>query len=260
MIKILSSGLDYDKFTFPCGELHVRLKDKYPDSRYGVHQTDVEWEFERTEEIVELLLLVDALRHTGTKLRTLRIPYVPFGRQDRVCSQGEPLSIYVIAKLINSCKAESVEIVDPHSDVTTALIDNVFVKEQYEVFLTHWYDNPERDYYLISPDAGAEKKVYKLASLLQGCKGVVTCSKQRNLETGEIVGVHVNDLIDAGRTCYIVDDICDGGRTFIEIAKQLKERGVGKIVLMVTHGFFTKGLDVFDGLIDEIYTRKGRVK
>ena len=62
---------------------------------------------------------------------------------------------------------------------------------------------------------------------------------------------------------YIVDDICDGGRTFIEIAKYLKEADSidsSRIHLMVTHGFFTKGLGVFDGLIDHIYTRKGKIK
>ena len=89
---------------------------------------------------------------------------------------------------------------------------------------------------------------------------VVECSKLRNINTGEIRGTKVHSTGFLNHDCVIVDDICDGGRTFIEIAKVLKQKGAGKIKLYVTHGIFSKGLDVFDGLIDEIYTMKGRVK
>ena len=114
--------------------------------------------------------------------------------------------------------------------------------------------------YLLSPYGGALKKIYKLAAI---CKpiGVVECSKIRNVSSGEIIGVNVPFHMGVATNFVIVDDICDGGRTFTEIAKVLKTKNPdNKVILMVTHCFFTKGLEVFDGLIDEIYTRKGKVK
>ena len=73
--------------------------------------------------------------------------------------------------------------------------------------------------------------------------------------TGNITKTTVLHDDFGGKDCVIVDDICDGGRTFIELAKVLKERGAGKIGLFVTHGIFSQGVGVlFDNGIDFIYT------
>lgn len=246
-------GFKYEKFNFPVGEMHVRLKDCLPHG-----YVNIIFNFERNEEVLELLLICDALKRKGIGLEILQMDYVPFGRQDRVAVNGEPLSVSVFAELINSCGFKQVRIIDPHSDVTPALIKNCVITQQHEVF--EKYFNGLKDFYLVSPDGGALKKIYKLAEKVE-CKEVIECSKIRNVKTGEIAGIKVNfngSLM--GIDCFIVDDICDGGRTFIEIAKALQSKGAGKITLMVTHGFFTKGLSVFDGLIDEIFTLKGKIK
>jgi ribose-phosphate pyrophosphokinase len=83
---------------------------------------------------------------------------------------------------------------------------------------------------------------------------MIQSKKVREPSTGKITRTVVlaNDL--SGKTAIITDDICDGGYTFIKIAEQLKEKNVEKIILYVTHGIFSKGLSVFEGLIDEIYT------
>jgi ribose-phosphate pyrophosphokinase len=248
---ITTQGFAYKKIQFPCGEPHVRITDTSPN-----RLCSVTLDFERADEIVELLLVADALRRHGLRLRELVIPYVPFGRQDRVAAHGDCFSLKVFADLINGLRLDRVVVTDPHSDVTTALINNCEVIGQDQVFAPilagfgyHW---------LVSPDAGAAKKIHKLST--PNTIGVIECSKRRNVRTGEIEGVVVHSEDIEHIDCVIVDDICDGGRTFVEIAKVLRQRRPGRIVLMVTHGFFTKGLSVFDGLIDEVYTRKGRVK
>lgn len=247
---MITSTIPYKSFKFPVGEPHVQVT--------WSGNADITWEFESVGEIVELLLLKDALMRRGCKINRLTIPYVPFGRQDRVMTLGEPLSIAVMCQLINSLEANRVIITDPHSDVTPALLNNCTVIEQHEVFTTCFPISFGMTY-LVSPDGGALKKIYKLAKVTS--LGVLECSKQRNVSTGEITGVYIPGITKLGGiTCVIVDDICDGGRTFVELAKELQARGAKRIILMVTHGFFTKGLQVFDGLIDEIYTRKGRVK
>lgn len=254
---IIPIGFRYEKFNFPCGEMHIKIK--------GSCKKDVSmvFNFEKNEDIIELLLVCNALKYRGLTLHTLNIPYVPFSRQDRINEQGECFSLEVFAILVNSCGAKRVVIEDPHSDVTTALIKNCVVIKQHEIMKQYFKSKePSSDYFfLISPDGGALKKIYNLAALVSfHCAGVIKCDKIRNIKNGEITGVTVHAENLSGKDCYIIDDICDGGRTFIEIAKQLKKRNCGKIKLLVTHGFFTKGLEVFDELIDEVYTKGRRVK
>ena len=248
---IITTDIDFKKFNFPCGEPHIRI-DNVKSSF-----TDIVFEFEKSEEILDLLLLCNAAKEQGIKIRNLTIPYVPFGRQDRVAERGDSFSLKVFSQLVNSIEADKVVVYDPHSDVTTVLIDRCEIVNQYDI-LNYVFKN-KNDFYLICPDGGALKKIYKLATSLN-CVSVVECTKIRDTKTGKILGSHVYaDNLD-GKDCYIADDICDGGATFIGIAKELRKLNCGKIILAVTHGFFTKGLQVFDGLIDEIYTRKGRIK
>lgn len=248
----IQCNIEHQLIRFPVGELHVRL-----NGDFRMRQADVTWNFHSSDDIIELLLFVDALHRAESVLSILRIPYFPFSRQDRVNLPGETLSIAVMAMLINGLDAKRVIITDPHSDVTPALIDRCDIIPQHEVF---------KDYFpimfgktvLISPDGGALKKIYKLAEITQ--LEVIECGKVRNVTTGAITGTRVPVENLGHACCVIVDDICDGGRTFVELAKALRASNAGKIILMVTHGFFTQGLQVFDGLIDEIYTKDGRVK
>lgn len=243
-------GFTHEKFNFPCGEMHVKVNFQGNDA-------GVIFNYEKNEDIIELLLVCDAIKRAGGRLVELHMPYIPFGRQDRVNVLGECFSLKVFADLINGLGFSDVVVTDPHSDVSSALLNNCIIVRQDQVFDGVLKD--KSDFWLVSPDAGALKKIYLLSKNVT-CNGVVQCSKNRNVMTGEITGVEVNINDLWGKDCYIVDDICDGGRTFTEIAKILKVKNCGKIILLVTHGFFTKGLGVFDELIDEIYTLKGKIK
>ena len=260
---MIKSSLKHETFTFPAGEMHVRLKVE--DERSP--SVNVTWEFKKSEDIVELLLYCNALKEAGYVLSTLEIPYFPFSRQDRVAVPGECFSLRVMCDLVNSLKAERVIIYDPHSHVLPALLDNVSVVSQASIFaasvreLKFKAQDGGRSAVLIAPDAGALKKTYELAACAGGLD-VVTAFKHRDPKTGDITNTEIvakpNEL--DGKTCIIVDDICDGGRTFVEIAKVLRRDHLPqRVILMVTHGLFTKGFGVFDGLIDEFYTRAGKV-
>jgi ribose-phosphate pyrophosphokinase len=261
----------YTKFNFPAGEMHIQLVGPWIEDG-GIN--DVEWTFEKNEDIIELLLYCNAMKEHNIQLGKLTIPYVPFGRQDRVSVPGESFSLRMFCELVNNLNAESVEVWDPHSDVIPALINRCSVVTQASIFApiintrySEWvvFAQEAVPYFIISPDGGALKKIYKLTPHLNHCQGVIECSKLRNVKTGEITEtkVHAGDFEASleDSKCIIVDDICDGGRTFIEISKVLKTKyRVNSVILCVTHGLFTKGLDVFDGIIDEIFTRNGRVK
>ena len=106
---------------------------------------------------------------------------------------------------------------------------------------------------LLAPDAGALKKTYKIAKTIEYGKEVIFCEKQRNTKTGEITGTKIYTNAIKDKMFIIFDDICDGGRTFIEIAKVLKAQGAKKVILAVSHGIFSKGLEPLFEYIDEVF-------
>jgi ribose-phosphate pyrophosphokinase len=83
---------------------------------------------------------------------------------------------------------------------------------------------------------------------------VVECSKSRDVKTGKLTGfkVYAEDL--EGKDCLIVDDICDGGGTFIGLAGELKKKNAGNLYLAVTHGIFSKGFEELEKCFDKIFT------
>jgi ribose-phosphate pyrophosphokinase len=254
MIEIYNGieKVGYKQFIFPGGEVSIRL-DQRPKNSHPI--TTIEANLQSPTEIVELLMVTDAVKRMFTRSKiTLYMLYVPYARQDRVSVPGEALSIKVMADLINSQNYANVEIWDPHSDVTTALINNLTVVEQHELASTI----PDIDWantILVAPDAGAAKKIYKLAAI-RGSE-VITAYKVRDPVTGNITATKVDSntstFVGSNKRFLIVDDICDGGRTFTELAKVLKKWTDMPVDLYVTHGIFSKGMSVFDGLIDNIY-------
>ena len=235
-IDILS-GM-YEVHQFSGGELQVTVKS-------CPTEVDIVAHLKSAHDIMELMLVVDAIRRMGGRsIKTLHIPYFPYARQDRVCAKGQSLSVKVMADLINSLNVPVVHITDPHSDVTPALINNCVVTEQHTIIPNEVYRNKV----VVCPDAGAEKKIIKL--------GVpyVMATKVRNPETGEIIKTTVPEPEELhGYDYIIIDDICDGGRTFIELAKVLKKHGANSVDLYVTHGIFSNGLQPILSHIDHIY-------
>lgn len=270
-LKVFFGGhnIPLSSFVFPGGEVSVKLEASPNEGPLLIEAI-----LRNSEDIMKLLMLTDAIRRNfnGFNLPiTLSMPYVPYARQDRVMVPGESLSIKVFCDLINSQKYDQVLISDPHSDVTPALLNNCTVYSQAELLderlpfgekhhnLGASWDrvaNIKRAFIentvLVAPDAGASKKIGEVAKVC-GFTEVVQASKVRDVATGKILEttVHSNHIGD--RNFLIVDDICDGGRTFIELAKVLRPLTNGKIILYVTHGIFSAGLGVFKGIIDEIY-------
>jgi len=110
---------------------------------------------------------------------------------------------------------------------------------------------------VICPDKGAVQRTRAIVNAFEKDfqpEPIVYCEKVRDPATGQIT--HTDIKVDSleGRTAIITDDICDGGYTFIKVAEQLRAKGASKVILFVTHGIFSKGLDVFDGLIDHVFT------
>jgi ribose-phosphate pyrophosphokinase len=240
--------IQFESFTFAGGEPHIKINPNFDTSK----SITVTHRLNSFNDLGLLCLAVDALQRMGVVLDTLLIPYFPAARQDRVMIKGEPLSVKVYADIINHLHFKKVVVFDAHSEVTPALLNHCEVITNHK-FIKNVIQNIRNDVLLISPDGGALKKIYKVSEFLGGVE-VVECSKSRDVKTGKLTGfkVYSDDL--RGQNCLIVDDICDGGGTFIGLAEELKKKNAGKLYLAVSHGIFSRGFDELSKHFEMIFT------
>ncbi|GLR16033.1 ribose-phosphate diphosphokinase [Portibacter lacus] len=239
--------IEFEAFTFHGGEPHIKIKSDLTK----VEAVTISHRIQSFNDMGLFLVAVDALRRMGVKNISAYIPYFPAARQDRVMIPGEALSVKVYADLFNAVKLNEITVFDPHSEVTPAVLDHCNAIDNHS-FIKEVLTDLSDDVILISPDGGALKKIYKLAAKLQDYD-VVECSKSRDVKTGKLSGFQVYHEDLEGRDCLIVDDICDGGGTFMGLAGALKEKNAGKLYLAVSHGIFSKGTEKLNEVFDGIY-------
>jgi ribose-phosphate pyrophosphokinase len=240
---------DIESWKFPGGEIGVRLSDT--DLKLA-QSTKIYARLRNSDDIIKLMMVVDAIRRRSLFDITAYIPYVPYARQDRVCNPGEALSIKVMSDIINSLEFKKISVFDPHSNVTTALLKRCEAIPNY-VLVAHATNKLRlKNLKFVSPDEGAEKKIFHLGKFISNFQ-VARAGKKRNLATGEIIETVLYDDV-SGYDCLVCDDLCDGGRTFIELAKKLKDGGAKDLYLVVSHGIFSAGLDELLKYYTKIFT------
>lgn len=240
--------------TFPAGEVHVRINDNEGYCPQG--KVTLKANLRSSNDVLWLLNVTDAVRRKygyDTDIKLI-MPYIPYAQQDRVCNEGESLSINVFANLINSQGYSEVVVYDPHSDVAPALIDNCTVVEQHRFIENINLD--KNNTILVSPDAGANKKTFKVVQKT-GFQEFIRADKTRDTLTGDVTETTIFSSKERinGKDLLIVDDLCIGGKTFIELTKKLKELTTGDIYLYTTHGIYSKGVHVLiNAGIKHLYT------
>ena len=248
----VGTNINVGQMPVDCGIFDIVVQLKFGGSENNIEKA-VDRKFSINDDLMALAFTVDALKHQYPLASLhLDMPYVPYARQDRVCSPGEAHQLKVTANLINGMGFATVTSVDAHSAVSEAVFDRFYTLDQIAVFSkikTNW-----SDVYIVAPDQGATKKAEAFAKAVNAA-GVITCAKIREMSTGKITGLKVLDHVPTSCNILVLDDLCDGGRTFIEVSKALQtNRDIMKIELAVTHGLFSKGVDVVKDYYDEIYT------
>lgn len=228
---------------FPDNQPHVDL----PDTIQPNTEVKVITRLATANDVMHLLQISDALDTIGAVKDSLEIAYLMAARYDRNMRYGDSFDLRVIAKLINSCNFERVFLQDVHSKVATNLIERSANRTNY--YLVTQYKRP--DAVLIVPDNGALGKALDYGKWNRNIVAVVRCDKSRDLDTGRVTLTVRNPEKCEGRNCIIIDDICDGGATFLAIAEQIKP---AHLTLMVTHGIFSKGFGKLAEAFDEIIT------
>ena len=273
----------YEISRFPDGQQSLRLVEGGYNTFQSLRDSDqahgimIKSRLNTFSDLELIICATQALKEVGVKNIELYIPYCIGARSDRKFMEGGINYVKtVIAPIINSQGYNKVTILDPHSDVLEACINN-FKKEDnidlvsfalVDYFLSKGFETWSAENFenvrFISPDAGALKKVFHVAEAVKYRNEVIIASKHRNLETGKIDYTNVPMSVhDADKDVFIIDDICDGGRTFIEIAKavdevrklssSVKRENYGKNYLIVTHGIFSFGFDFLVQHFDGIY-------
>ena len=250
--------IEFEKFSFPSGcEPHFKLKEGISRATERVVITH---RIQKADHLIEIMLAADALRRCQVKSLCLVLPYLPFARQDRMMDYGEPLSVKVMADILNSLNFDRVVLFDVHSEVSLALINNSVSIRNYWLVKDVLKDykggvgpfDKELPYVIVSPDAGAYKKIFHLCQAINYTGEIVQGTKVRDTTTGKIKGMSIDKTDLSGKNAFIIDDICDGGGTFIGLAEKLKDAGAEKVGLVVSHGIFSKGTDLPG--IDHIWT------
>jgi ribose-phosphate pyrophosphokinase len=256
------SSIKFKVNRFPDGQQSVTL-EMGMDHLTAKHSGHVRI-YSRLNTFRDLELIIcatAALRNTGIQSLSLYTPYFMGARSDRRFTEGDANYLkQVICPIINAQKFDAVIVLDPHSDVLEACLDNFEKVDNHSIVKYALTDidnkNDAQDrIVLVSPDAGAYKKIFDVAQKF-GIRKIITATKVRDIKTGKILHTEIPVLDQHEDLKYvIVDDICDGGRTFIELAKAIHDsRPTAEVYLIVTHGIFSNSFYELSKHIKKVYS------
>lgn len=232
------TGVGCEIINFPDGEKHLKIKrlDRKDTVAIVCRITN-------SDDLFLLMQLSDILNRQCVTVEKIVIPYLMTMRCDRLFSLEQPFSLKIIANVINSFKAKKVVIIEPHSNICLDLIKNSEAKYTSKGLL-------EYPTAVCFPDKGALDR-YAHCMLM---RPYITCSKVRDLETGKITSFGIDDVREykEGEDIIVIDDLCDGGATFVGIANKLRELKPKSLTLAVTHAVQMGGIENVSRVYDRV--------
>ena len=213
---------------FPNGETFINTQELNIKE-----QNIIKLKFQGDEDIMHLVFLKKYLDENNQSA-SLKIGYIPYSRMDR--TEGIALfTLKYFCQVINSLNFNIVDVYEPHSDVSVALIDRVRVVNKSAEMARNMIrelSKKQEKLFVVYPDAGAQKRYSKQIKY----DNILTANKERDFKTGNIKSLEITGKYAGGSfNAIIVDDLCSRGGTFMLTAKKLKEMGAKDIYLVVTH-------------------------
>lgn len=259
-INLSDSSLIYEHFNYPAGETQVRIIPSEVEAVRNAEEIRVSARLRTPSAIIKLALLTNAIRGLNdTAFRRLILPYLPYGRADRRFRDGDCFGLQTFAQIINGLMYDHVLTLDAHSEIANRCIAKLTDVSPIEIIeLAIRRIKAKGVLTILYPDEGAVNR-YNLPAEVPGSDGevklqVLHCAKKRDPQTGKLSGFKVPRMSEfASQDVLIVDDICDGGGTFIGIADTLGGYDL-KLRLYVTHGIFSNGLIELKKRFAGIYT------
>jgi len=187
------------------------------------------------DNLMELLIISDALRRSSASRITAVIPYFGYARQDRRTKARTPISAKLVANLIVEAGVERVLTMDLHAAQIQGFfdipVDNLYASPIFAMDIAHNFDDLSK-LMVVSPDVGGVGRARELAKRLDLDLAIVD---KRRSAPGEVAEMNVIGDV-TGRTCLIVDDICDTAGTLCKAAEVLIEKGAAEVHAYITHG------------------------
>lgn len=230
MIKVNDEVINIEHFPDGTQKLSVECMWK-ASGNYSI-----DWRYEKEEEFSTLIFITRHLKNNPyTKSVRLKLNYLPNARMDRIHKKDEVFTLKSFVDVINWLDFDLVEIMDVHSNVGSALINNAIV-ENPKIYIADVISKIEKDnneLILYFPDEGAAKRYSDMFPRYKYCYG----EKKRNWDTGKILGLDIksNGIDLSGKTILMIDDIISYGGSLYYSANTLKDSGVGRIYAYATH-------------------------
>ena len=228
--KLVNSSIK----NFADGEIYVELNENIRGNSIFIIQSISS---PANDNLMELLLCIDALKRSSAKNITAVIPYFGYARQDRKVVPRTSISAKLVSNLITKAGADRVVTVDLHAGQIQGFfdipVDNLFATP---IFARHVKKNiKSKNIVCIAPDVGGTERARALGKILN--VGLAIVDKRRPKPGQSQVMNVIGEVKD--KTCVIVDDIIDSGGTIVNAAKALKDRGAKEVYVYITHGVLT---------------------
>ena len=217
---------------FKNGETRIKIEENVRGSDVFVVQsltTPVD------HHLMELLIMIDAMRRASAKRITAVVPYYGYAKQEKKTTGREPITAKLVANLITTAGAERLLTMDLHAPAIEGFFDIPVDHLQAGPLLVDYFREKElRNVVVVSPDAGGVGRANKFRERIGASLAII--AKQRpEPDVSEVIEM-VGDV--DGKTAIIVDDMISTGGTLVEAAKALHDRGAARIFACATHGIF----------------------
>jgi ribose-phosphate pyrophosphokinase len=193
------------------------------------------------DNLMELLIMTDALRRSSASRITAVIPYFGYARQDRRAKARTPITAKLVANMITEAGVDRVLTLDLHAAQIQGFfdipVDNLYASPVFALDIEHHFKDAMSDLMVISPDVGGVARARELAKRINAPLAIVD---KRREKAGEVAEMTVIGNV-TGKTCIIVDDICDTAGTLCKAAEVLIEQGATEVHSYITHGVLSGG-------------------
>ena len=188
------------------------------------------------DNLMELLIMADALRRSSASRITAVIPYFGYARQDRRTKARTPISAKLVANLLVEAGVERILTLDLHATQIQGFfdipVDNLYAAPVFALDILHQFSDQLKDVMVVSPDVGGVARARELAKRINAPLSIVDKRRERPGEVAEMT--IIGDV--KGKKCIIVDDICDTAGTLCKAAEVLVKNGAAEVHSYITHG------------------------
>ena len=220
---------------FADGEIYVEINENIRGNSVFVIQSTSN---PANDNLMELLLVIDALRRSSAKNITAVIPYFGYARQDRKVVPRTSISAKVVANLITNAGASRIVTVDLHAGQIQGFfdmpVDNLFTTPLFAKYIKRKFKN--KNLICVSPDVGGVQRTRGLATKIKADLAIID---KRRPKPGQSQVMNIIGNVK-GKTCIIVDDIIDSGGTIVNAAEALKKNGANEVYVFITHAVLSK--------------------